>query len=62
MSLVITFVLVLSGLHSLLGILSVCFGITSSIATEVRLDDHVSPIWSGAVVSIHVAKLLLSVL
>ena len=46
-------VLVLSVFHLVLGLISVCVGVTSSIRAEVWLAHSVSPIWSGGFVSIN---------
>lgn len=45
-------VVVLSVLHFLIGLMSVCVGVASSVTAEVWLAHTVSPIWSGAFVSI----------
>ncbi|XP_060070869.1 uncharacterized protein LOC132550797 [Ylistrum balloti] len=47
MHLVIILVYATSGFHVLLGLLSVCLGVISSIKSEVWLAHRVSPIWSG---------------
>ncbi|KAH3859162.1 transmembrane protein 196-like [Dreissena polymorpha] len=44
---VVTSVCVISGIHALLGIISVIVGIISSSQSEVWLAHCVSPIWSG---------------
>ncbi|KAJ8308722.1 hypothetical protein KUTeg_013596 [Tegillarca granosa] len=45
--LVLVSVYVISGIHVLLGMISVCVGVVSSIKAEVWLAHSVSPIWSG---------------
>lgn len=50
--LVLVSVYVISGIHVLLGMISVCVGVVSSIKAEVWLAHSVSPIWSGGFVSI----------
>ncbi|KAK3772186.1 hypothetical protein RRG08_035226 [Elysia crispata] len=45
--LVETLVLVVSGCHVFLGLLSVCVGVISTIRADVWLAHSVSPIWSG---------------
>ena len=44
-------VIVLSVLHIILGVSSICVGMVSSVQADVWLAHCLSPIWSGACVS-----------
>lgn len=48
---VVVAVVVLAIFHMVVGLVSICVGVTSSIRAEVWLAHTVSPIWSGACVS-----------
>jgi hypothetical protein len=48
--------------HILFGILSFLFGILTSIKAHIWVAHAVSPIWSGAFVSIHILPFFLLVL
>ena len=50
---VIVTTIVMSILHIIFGLTSVCIGVISSVQAEVWLAHRVSPIWSGGFVSIH---------
>ena len=52
MHVIVVAVVVLSVFHSILGVMSVCLGVTASIQAEVWLAHSISPIWSGGFVSI----------
>ena len=49
---VVVAVVVVSAIHSATGLASICLGVSSSIKADVWLAHTVSPIWSGAFVSI----------
>ena len=53
---VVVAVLVLSTFHLLIGFISLCIGIAASIQADVWLAHSVSPIWSGAFVSINALR------
>ena len=48
---VVVAVVILGVIHVINGTFSICLGVTSSIKAEIWLAHTVSPIWSGAFVS-----------